>query len=184
MISPLLSYHFSSPHTISLSPLPFASMRVLLHLLTHSHITALESSYCGALSFHRTKVHSSLWCQIRPSSVTYVLRAIAPSMKTLWLLILSLGALGVQLVGFGVCKWDGSLGKEVSEWSFLQYLFHICFCLSSEQEHFWVKKIEMHRWPHHSTVGCTYLLVVVFTDFSSLCWIFWLQSSLLGPRSF
>ena len=35
--------------------LPFASMRVILHPLTHSHLTALASSSAGASSLYRTK---------------------------------------------------------------------------------------------------------------------------------
>jgi hypothetical protein len=32
--------------------------------------------------------------------------------------------------GFGDCIWDGSPGEAISRWSFLQYLFHTCFCNS------------------------------------------------------
>ena len=39
----------------SLSFLPFASMRVLLHLFTHFRLTTLASPYAGALSLHMTK---------------------------------------------------------------------------------------------------------------------------------
>ena len=40
------------PHPI---PLPFASMRVLLHPLTHTCLTTPASPYMGASSLHRTK---------------------------------------------------------------------------------------------------------------------------------
>ena len=39
----------------ALSSLPFTSMRVLLHPLTHSCLTTLASPYAGASSLHRTK---------------------------------------------------------------------------------------------------------------------------------
>jgi hypothetical protein len=48
---PLPGYSSATP----LSPLPFASMRVLLHPFTHSCLTALASPYAGASSCHRTK---------------------------------------------------------------------------------------------------------------------------------
>jgi hypothetical protein len=37
------------------SAFPFASLRMLLHPLTHSHLIALESPYNGTSSLHRTK---------------------------------------------------------------------------------------------------------------------------------
>jgi hypothetical protein len=42
-------------NSLILSSLPFASMRVLLHPLTHSRFTALaSSSYAGTIYLHRT----------------------------------------------------------------------------------------------------------------------------------
>ena len=35
--------------------LPFASVRVLLHSLTHSHLTTLACPYAGASNLHGTK---------------------------------------------------------------------------------------------------------------------------------
>ena len=166
-------------------------MRVLLHSPTYSHLTALVSPYSGASSLHRNKGFPSYWCKIRPSSATCLSGAMAPSMHTLWLVALSLGALGdpvswycsfrgvavpfssfspspspsivvpglrwltvsicicigqmlveplrkqpyqtpvskhflvsAIVSGFGVCRWDGSLGGTVSEWPFLQSLFY------------------------------------------------------------
>jgi hypothetical protein len=59
MIFPLNNYLSTNlPIPSPLSPLPFASMRVLLHPLTHSCLTALASPYTGALS-HRNKGLSS-----------------------------------------------------------------------------------------------------------------------------
>ena len=39
-------------------------------------------------------------------------------------------------------------------------------------------------WPHPSSRGCTYSQDMVSTGLSSLCWAFWLMSSLLGPSNF
>ena len=46
-------------------------------------------------SFSRAKSLSSLWCLTIPSSAAYASGAMSNSMCTLWLMILSLGALGV-----------------------------------------------------------------------------------------
>ena len=43
-------------------------LRVLLHPLSHSHLTALAAPYAGASNLHKMKGFSSYWCQIRPSS--------------------------------------------------------------------------------------------------------------------
>ena len=51
----MLSNFLVSPLQICpLLPLPFASMRVLFHPLTHSHLTSLASSYYGGSSPHST----------------------------------------------------------------------------------------------------------------------------------
>ena len=55
MKSPFLVIPQQTLILFSLSLLPFASMRVLLHPLTHSCLTALASPYAGASSLHRTK---------------------------------------------------------------------------------------------------------------------------------
>ena len=52
MLSPFLVSTLQTTYPISLS---FASMRVLLHLPTHSDLTALTCSYAGTSSLHRTK---------------------------------------------------------------------------------------------------------------------------------
>jgi hypothetical protein len=57
------SFPVSSPQTpnpFSLSPLPFTSLRVFLHPLTHSCLTALAPPYIGTSSLHRTKGLPSL----------------------------------------------------------------------------------------------------------------------------
>jgi hypothetical protein len=58
------------------NPYPFlpppASLRVLTHPPTHSHLTALAFPYTGESSLHRTKGFSSNWCQTMPPSATYV----------------------------------------------------------------------------------------------------------------
>jgi hypothetical protein len=188
MISPFTVLHNSS---IS-SSLPFASMRVFLHPLTHSCLSTLTSPYAGASNLHRNKGLSSHWCHIRSSSATYVSGAMDSSIYTGWLVVYSLVALGgpvswycsfygvavpfsssvlplalslwspgsvwwfpmsicicisqvmvdplreqpyqapvskhflasAVVSGFGVCRWDGSLGGVVSGWPFLQSLLH------------------------------------------------------------
>jgi hypothetical protein len=63
--------------------LPPASMRVYLHLPTHSHLPTLDSPTLGHLSsLHRTKDLSSHWCMTRPSSATCA----AGAMCTPWLM--------------------------------------------------------------------------------------------------
>ena len=48
-------FSVSPPQPPILSSFPFASMRVLFHPLTHSHLTTLPSPYARALSLYRTK---------------------------------------------------------------------------------------------------------------------------------
>ena len=55
MISPNPVSPPQSLHSILPLPLPFASVRVFLYLLTYSHFKALTFPYAGASSFHRTK---------------------------------------------------------------------------------------------------------------------------------
>jgi hypothetical protein len=55
MISPFPVAHLQNLHLIFLFPLPFASMRVLLHSLTHSYLAILASPYAGASSLQRSK---------------------------------------------------------------------------------------------------------------------------------
>ena len=59
----LFKYHHLSQFPLrnppSLIPVPPASMRVLPHPPTHSHLTVLAFPYTGASSFHRTKGFSS-----------------------------------------------------------------------------------------------------------------------------
>ena len=50
MISPFLVTPPQPPIPSHFSPLPFASMRVLLHPFTHSRLTPLASPYAGASS--------------------------------------------------------------------------------------------------------------------------------------
>ena len=65
-------------------PTPFASMRMLLHPLTHSCLAALASCYARVPNLHRTKGLPSHWCQIRPSSATYVSWAMSPCIHFDW----------------------------------------------------------------------------------------------------
>ena len=50
MISPFLITPLQTSYPIPLLSFPFASMRVLLHPFTHSHLTTLTSPYAGAPS--------------------------------------------------------------------------------------------------------------------------------------
>jgi len=84
--------------------------------------------------------------------------------------------------GFGVYRWDGSLGEVISGWTFLQSLLQLFSCLSFGQEQFWFKNFEMGG--HIPQIGAVpiclrWSLEVV----SPLCWVFWLKSLLLGPGS-
>jgi len=70
------------PYPIPLSLLPFGSKRVFLHPFTHSHLSPPTSPYNRAsisLPCH--------WCQIIPSSATYLTAVLAHSMSTLWLVV-------------------------------------------------------------------------------------------------
>jgi hypothetical protein len=60
--------------------------------------------------------------------------------------------------GFGVWRWDESLGGVITGWFFLQSVLHFFL---SPPEHFWVKHFEMGGWPHLSTGGHASLLEVV-----------------------
>lgn len=108
MIS-LYKPHIASPFSL----LPFASMRVLLHSLTHFCHTALASPYAGASSLHRNqepplplKSDRVIFCYI-------CIGVMAPSMYTLWLVVWSLGALG------GPVSWYcSSYGVAISFSSF------------------------------------------------------------------
>ena len=65
----LFTFQMLSHFLVSLPP-P-ASMRVFLHLSTHSHLPTLNSPILEHLScLHRTKDISSHWCMTRPSSTT------------------------------------------------------------------------------------------------------------------
>ena len=94
-LSPFPGFLSENPHPISPPP---ASMRLFLYLPTHSHFPILAFPYTGASSLHRTKGLSFHRCQTRPSSATYAAGAMGCSMCTLWLVVLSLKALG-GLVG-------------------------------------------------------------------------------------
>jgi hypothetical protein len=62
---------------------------------THSYLPGLAFLYTGALNTLRPKVPLLPRCPTRPSSATYVTGALNPSMCTLWLVVQSLGAVGV-----------------------------------------------------------------------------------------
>jgi hypothetical protein len=69
-----------TPYPISPTP---ASVRVFPHAPTHYYLTILAFPYTGASSLHMIKGLPSHWCQIRPSSATYVVGA----MGSRWLVV-------------------------------------------------------------------------------------------------
>ena len=71
-VTPLPTAHLVPPH-----PLPFASMRLLLHPFTHSSLTTLASLYAGASSLPPIPLVSD-------KAITVVL---ALFMCTLWLVV-------------------------------------------------------------------------------------------------
>jgi hypothetical protein len=72
---------------------------------------SLAFPYTGALNLHRNKGFSSHWCPTRPSSATYAAGAMGCSMCTLWLVVLSLKALG-GLVGWYCTSYGISRGLQ------------------------------------------------------------------------
>jgi hypothetical protein len=54
---------------------------------THSNFPMMVFLYTVARSVHKTKGLSCHWCQTRPSSTSYVARALDFSMCTLWLVV-------------------------------------------------------------------------------------------------
>jgi hypothetical protein len=69
----------------SISPLPLTSMMVIPYPHSNYYFTLLTSPFSGASSFHRTKGLSSLCCQTRQSSATYIAEAMDQPMYVLWL---------------------------------------------------------------------------------------------------
>jgi hypothetical protein len=102
----LFTFQMLSPCPVSLLETPYpilptpASMRVLPHTATHSHLPNLTFPYSGASRLTKTKCLSSHWCKTRPSSDTYAAGAMGWSICTFWLVVWSLGALGA---GGGGC---------------------------------------------------------------------------------
>jgi hypothetical protein len=85
-VFPFPGLPFRNPHSIPPSP---ASMRVLPHLPIHSHLPAMALSYTGVWNTLRPKDHSSHGCPSRPSSATYVAKALGLSMCTRWMVVQS-----------------------------------------------------------------------------------------------
>jgi len=56
----------------------------------------------------------------------------------------------VIVLGFGVCRYDESLGGAVSVRPFLPPVLHFYLCISFSQEQFWVNIFEMVGWPYRS----------------------------------
>jgi len=80
----LFPFPVSPPQIPIPSPLPPASMKVLLHQPTHSSPIILECPYAGALSLHRTTGLPSHRRQIRPSSVTHASWTMDPVIFGWW----------------------------------------------------------------------------------------------------
>ena len=91
---------------------------------------------------------------------------------------------GITIVwGFGVFRWDGSLGGVVSGWPFLQSLFHLFVYVVPLERN--ISGLKILRCvgipiPHLGPVPIQWIrsLQVV----SPLCCVFWLKSSPLTPR--
>ena len=66
-------------------------------------------------------------------------------------------SVGAWCLQMGWIPWWGGLWMAFP----LVSVPFFCPCLSFEQEHFWVKIFELHRWLHPSTEGHAYLLEVV-----------------------
>jgi hypothetical protein len=77
--------HFICLHfkLFPLSWLPFHNW-VLLQPLTHSCLTTLACPYSGASNLHSPKGLLSHWCQIGPSSATYISGAMGPSISIIF----------------------------------------------------------------------------------------------------
>ena len=137
MLYPFPVSPLETPYPILCLP---ASMSDFPDPCTHSHLPALAFPYIEALSLHRTKGFSSHWCLTRPFSATYMAGAMGPSMCTLRLVVLSLGALE-GLVGWYCCFSYGlknpfssfssfsnsSLGTPYSN-QWLAASIHLCIC--------------------------------------------------------
>ena len=78
-VTPFPEFPSRNPYPILPPPV---SMRVLKHPYTHSHFPSLAFPYTGAWRLPRTKDLSSHWCPTRPSSATYMVGAMGPSMCT------------------------------------------------------------------------------------------------------
>jgi hypothetical protein len=72
----------------------------LTHQPTHSCFLALAFPYIGAWSLHRIKGLFSHWWLTRLSSATYAAGDMSHTMCTLWLVVKSLGALGVLVSSY------------------------------------------------------------------------------------
>ena len=88
MFSPFQVSLLEPPHPI---PSFLASMRVHSHPPTHSHLPVLAFPYTEVSNTLMPKGCSSHWCPTRPSSATYVARAMGRSTCILWLVVQSLG---------------------------------------------------------------------------------------------
>jgi hypothetical protein len=106
---------------------------------THFHLPILEFPYIGALSPLRTKGFSSYLWLIRSSSATCSWSH-RYSLCTLWLVVLSLGVLGI-LVGSYCCKLLhllSSLDPPFGTWCSVQWLaegIHLCLLSYRTQDH-------------------------------------------------
>ena len=94
-VSPLGGPYAISSHT--------ASMRVLPHPSTHSHLPALAFPYTGASNPHRPKRHSSCWHPTSPSSPTYATGPMSFCMCSIWLVVWTWEFVWLTLL---LLKWD------------------------------------------------------------------------------
>ena len=95
-----------SPFLVSSLKTPYLLLPHPAHQSTHTCFLAMAFPYTGTKTLHRINGLSSHWWTTRSSSATYVAGAMSPTMCTLWLVILSLGALGVLVSSYCCSSYE------------------------------------------------------------------------------
>ena len=119
MFSPFQVFPLENPYLL---PPPTASIRILSHLPTHSHLPSMALPYIRSLKTLKPKGLSSQWCATRPSTATYDTNTMGPSMCILWLVVQSPWAPGF-LAWWHHCSLHGAANQLLSApQSLLQFL--------------------------------------------------------------